>query len=141
VHGRLEILARPAGGPSTTKRHTLLAAGTTNYQHLVAFAVIALWILTDKIFHSNLAIAPRLRHRKSTYHITDNARDPQRGLPHTCSKSVAGHSGAQRGGVLNEFYAAHRTVLAEGDLPDAHLLCIRPTFMGRFLPVLLPVLL
>ena len=38
--------------------------------------------LLRKRFHSNLAIAPTcvLRHRVSTYHITDNARDPQRGL-------------------------------------------------------------
>ena len=38
-----------------------------------------LWILTDKSFHSNLAIAPTCD-TVSTYHITDNARDPQRGL-------------------------------------------------------------
>ena len=38
-----------------------------------------LWILTDKRFHSNLAIAPTCD-TVSTYHITDNARDPQRGL-------------------------------------------------------------
>ena len=69
------------------------------------------------------------------------ARCMATGLATHLLKVSPGHSGAQRGGVLNEFYAAHRTVLAEGDLPDAHLLCIRPTFMGRFLPVLLPVLL
>ena len=38
-----------------------------------------LWILTYKRFHSNLAIAPTCD-TVSTYHITDNARDPQRGL-------------------------------------------------------------
>ena len=38
-----------------------------------------LWILTHKRFHSNLAIAPTCD-TVSTYHITDNARDPQRGL-------------------------------------------------------------
>ena len=36
-------------------------------------------ILTHKRFHSNLAIAPTCD-TVSTYHITDNARDPQRGL-------------------------------------------------------------
>ena len=35
--------------------------------------------VTDKRFHSNLAIAPTYD-TVSTYHITDNARDPQRGL-------------------------------------------------------------
>eukprot|EP00964_Phaeocystis_antarctica_P049301 scaffold28600_cov36-Phaeocystis_antarctica.AAC.1 len=40
---------------------------------------LLLWILTDKRFHSNLAIAPTYD-TVSTYHITDNARDPQRGL-------------------------------------------------------------
>ena len=40
---------------------------------------LLLWILTDKRFHSNLAIAPTCD-TVSTYHITDNARDPQRGL-------------------------------------------------------------
>ena len=38
-----------------------------------------LWILTYKRFHSNLAIAPTCD-TMSTFHITDNARDPQRGL-------------------------------------------------------------
>ena len=38
-----------------------------------------LWILTHKRFHSNLAIAPTCD-TVSTYHITDKARDPQRGL-------------------------------------------------------------
>ena len=39
-----------------------------------------LWILTHKRFHSNLAMAPTCDN-VSTYHITDNARDPpQRGL-------------------------------------------------------------
>ena len=38
-----------------------------------------LWILTHKRFHSNLAIAPTCD-TVSTYHITDNARDPQHGL-------------------------------------------------------------
>ena len=38
-----------------------------------------LWILTHKRFHSNLAISPTCD-TASTYHITDNARDPQRGL-------------------------------------------------------------
>ena len=38
-----------------------------------------LWILTHKRFHSNLAIAPTCD-TVSTDHITDNARDPQRGL-------------------------------------------------------------
>ena len=48
---------------------------------LVALAPCSflLWILTDKSFHSNLAIAPTCD-TVSTYHITDNARDPQRGL-------------------------------------------------------------
>ena len=36
-------------------------------------------ILTYKRFHSNLAIAPTCD-TMSTFHITDNARDPQRGL-------------------------------------------------------------
>mgnify|MGYP005623436975 FL=1 len=36
-------------------------------------------ILTHKRFYSNLAIAPTCD-TVSTYHITDNARDPQRGL-------------------------------------------------------------
>ena len=36
-------------------------------------------ILTHKRFHSNLAIAPTCD-TVSTFHITDNARDPQRGL-------------------------------------------------------------
>ena len=36
-------------------------------------------ILTHKRFHSNLAIAPTCD-TVSTDHITDNARDPQRGL-------------------------------------------------------------
>ena len=36
-------------------------------------------ILTHKRFHSNLALAPTCD-TVSTYHITDNARDPQRGL-------------------------------------------------------------
>ena len=36
-------------------------------------------ILTHKRFHSNLAISPTCD-IVSTYHITDNARDPQRGL-------------------------------------------------------------
>ena len=36
-------------------------------------------ILTYKRFHSNLAIAPTCD-TVSTDHITDNARDPQRGL-------------------------------------------------------------
>ena len=35
--------------------------------------------MTHKRFHSNLAIAPTCD-TVSTYHITDNARDPQRGL-------------------------------------------------------------
>ena len=43
------------------------------------FCKLLLWILTDKRFHSNLAIAPTCD-TVSTYHITDNARDPQRGL-------------------------------------------------------------
>ena len=52
-----------------------------------------LWILTHKRFHSNLAIAPTCD-TVSTYHITDKARDPQRGLSRATyllnTKSVAG---------------------------------------------------
>ena len=50
-----------------------------------------LWILTHKRFHSNLAIAPTCD-TVSTYHITDKARDPQRGLSRATYllKSVAG---------------------------------------------------
>ena len=51
-----------------------------------------LWILTHKRFHSNLAIAPTCD-TVSTYHITDKARDPQRGLSratYLLKKSVAG---------------------------------------------------
>ena len=46
---------------------------------LIAPCSFLLWILTHKRFHSNLAIAPTCD-TASTYHITDNARDPQRGL-------------------------------------------------------------
>ena len=38
--------------------------------------------MPDKRFHSNLAIAPTCE-TVSTYHITDNARDPQRGSSRT----------------------------------------------------------
>ena len=47
--------------------------------HLVAFAVDIDGYIPDKRFHSNLAIASTCD-TVSTYHITDNARDPQRGL-------------------------------------------------------------
>ena len=47
--------------------------------HFRAPCSFLLRILTHKRFHSNLAIAPTCD-TVSTYHITDNARDPQRGL-------------------------------------------------------------
>ena len=55
----------------------LIYIAKSRTSHLVAY--LLLWILTDKRFHSNLAIAPTCD-TVSTYHITDNARDPQRGL-------------------------------------------------------------
>ena len=57
----------------TARRET----GEGEIHLVVAFAVDI--DVTDKRFHSNLAIAPTCD-IVSTYHITDNARDPQRGL-------------------------------------------------------------
>ena len=48
-------------------------------QVFLTLSSFLLRILTHKRFHSNLAIAPTCD-TVSTYHITDNARDPQRGL-------------------------------------------------------------
>ena len=76
--------------------------------------------MTDKRFHSNLAIAPTCD-TVSTYHITDDARDPQRGLSRATyipAQSQSLGSGAQRGGVLTSF--TRPTVLAEGDLHPSH---------------------
>eukprot|EP00964_Phaeocystis_antarctica_P057190 scaffold33808_cov36-Phaeocystis_antarctica.AAC.2 len=81
-------------------------------------------ILTDKRVHSNLAIAPTCD-TVSTYHITDNARDPQRGLScatYTCSKSVAGQRSPTRR-RLDEFL--------RGPQCSPRVICIRPTVMGR----------
>ena len=59
-------------GPEAESNHVV---GTT----VLTPCSFLLWILTHKIFHSNLAIAPTCD-TVSTYHITDNARYPQRGL-------------------------------------------------------------
>ena len=48
-------------------------------QVFLTLSSFLLRILTHKRFYSNLAIAPTCD-TVSTYHITDNARDPQRGL-------------------------------------------------------------
>ena len=60
-------------------RLALWAAPGLRFVHLFSFCSFLLWILTHKRFHSNLAIAPTCD-TVSTDHITDNARDPQRGL-------------------------------------------------------------
>ena len=70
----------------------VVRAQTSNYLRLASpvrgkYAILTpsltcsflLRILTHKRFHSNLAIAPTCD-TVSTDHITDNARDPQRGL-------------------------------------------------------------
>ena len=81
--GRLLRAARPSGRACDILHHSMLALEPS--MALASFSLVAyscmvlLWILTDKRFHSNLAIAPTCD-TVSTYHITDNARDPQRGL-------------------------------------------------------------
>jgi hypothetical protein len=64
-------------------------------------------ILTYKRFHSNLAIAPTCD-TMSTYHITDNARDPQRGLSRaTYLLKVSRRPAEPARRSLDEFCAVH----------------------------------
>ena len=76
-----------------------------------------LWILTDKRFHSNLAIAPTCD-TVSTYHITDNARDPQRGLSRATYLLKVSRWAAEPNEEESCF--TRPTMLAEGDLHPTH---------------------